>query len=351
MKKFLITALSILLVFLIASATYIYVLLDQLENNSLADYADSSDLSDFSDSSDSQEEVPSNDKELGISETAPKTRETGVINILLFGLDSRVENSVSRSDTIMIATIDKKNQVIKLTSLMRDMYVPIPGRDKNRINTAYIFGGPSLAIKTVNTNFDLDIRHYVTVDFFGLEKIIDQVGGVTIDVKKQEIPYINSCIQELNSLNKNTKPAPLLKNPGPQTLNGRQAVAYARVRKVGNGDFERTERQRRVLVELFKKVKTINPLKLPGLVSTMLPYVETNLSKTEILSLGISVLGFKNKDIIQYRLPVDGTYESKRIDGMAVLVPDLEKNKVLLHDFIYGDSVNDEVADANSSGA
>lgn len=351
MKKFLITALSILLVFLIASATYIYVLLDQLENNSLADYADSSDLSDFSDSSDSQEEVPSSDKDLGISETAPKTSKTGVINILLFGLDSKVENSVSRSDTIMIATIDKKNQVIKLTSLMRDMYVPIPGRDKNRINTAYIFGGPSLAIKTVNTNFDLDIRHYVTVDFFGLEKIIDQVGGVTIDVKKQEIPYINSCIQELNSLNKNTKPAPLLKNPGPQTLNGRQAVAYARVRKVGNGDFERTERQRRVLVELFKKIKTINPLKLPGLVSTMLPYVETNLSKTEILSLGISVLGFKNKDIIQYRLPVDGTYESKRIDGMAVLVPDLEKNKVLLHDFIYGDSVNDEVADANSSGA
>lgn len=336
MKKFLITALAILLVFLTASATYIYVLLDRLEDNSLGDYADSSESSDPEDLSDSREGVPPTDKDLGISEDSPKSSETGVINILLFGLDSRVENKLSRSDTIMIATIDKKNQVIKLTSLMRDMYVPIPGKKDNRINAAYIFGGPSLAIKTVNTNFDLDIRHYVTVDFFGLEKIIDQVGGVTIDVKQKEIPYVNACISELNSLNKNTKPVSLLKNPGPQTLNGRQAVAYARVRKVGNGDFERTERQRRVLVELFKKAKTINPLKLPGLATTMLPYVETNLSKTEILSLGISVLGFKNKDIVQYRIPVDGTFTQKRIDGMAVLVPDLEKNKALLHDFIYG---------------
>jgi len=343
MRKFFITVLSILLVFLIASAAYIYVLLDQIEDNSLADSSDSSDSS-----TPPGKLTP---EDLGISEEAPKASETGVTNILLFGLDSRAKNSVSRSDTIMIATIDKKNQAIKLTSLMRDMYVPIPGRKNNRINTAYIFGGPALAIKTVNTNFDLDIRYYVTVDFFGLEKIIDQVGGVTIDVKEKEIPYINSCIKELNGLNKDTKPVALLTESGLQTLNGRQAVAYARVRKVGNADFERTERQRRVLAELFKKVKTINPLKLPGLVTTMLPYVETNLPKTEILSLGISVLGFKNKDIIQYRLPVDGTFTSKRIDGMAVLVPDLEKNKTLLHDFIYGDGVNNDDAGSESVAA
>lgn len=344
MKKFFITVLSILLVFLIASATYIYMLLDQIEDNSLTDATDV----DFPDSSDSPEKLPPED--LGISEEAPDSSKTGIINILLFGLDSRVENTISRSDTIMIATIDKKNQTIKLTSLMRDMYVPIPGRSQNRINTAYLFGGPTLAIKTVNTNFDLDIRYYVTVDFFGLEKIIDQVGGISIEVKEKEIPYINSCIKELNNLNKGTKPSPLLTKSGLQTLNGRQAVAYARVRKVGNDDFERTERQRRVLAELFKKAKTLNPLKLPGLVTTILPYVETNLPKTEILSLGISVLGFKNKDIIQYRIPVDGTFTPQRINGMAVLVPDIEKNKALLHDFIYGegvygDSTNDEDAE------
>jgi LCP family protein required for cell wall assembly len=160
MKKFFITALSILLVLLIGTATYIYILLEQIEGEPLTDYPNPE------------------PEELGISESAPKTSETGVTNILLFGLDARSQKEASRSDTIMIATIDKKNQAIKLTSLMRDMYIPIPGRDSNRINTAYAFGGPALAIKTVNTTFNLDIRYYATVNFFALEKVIDQVGGV-----------------------------------------------------------------------------------------------------------------------------------------------------------------------------
>ena len=126
---------------------------------------------------------------------------------------------------------------------------------------------------------------------------------------------------------------------GSQTLNGRQAVAYARIRSVGHADFERTERQRTILSELFKKVKTVSPLKFPGLVTALLPHVETNLPVTEIVKLGVSVLGFKNKDIIQYRLPVDGTYQSRSIRGMAVLVPDL-KNKELLHNFLYGEGRN-----------
>jgi LCP family protein required for cell wall assembly len=322
MKKFFITALSILLVLLIGTATYIYILLEQIEGEPLTDYPNPE------------------PEELGISESAPKTSETGVTNILLFGLDARSQKEASRSDTIMIATIDKKNQAIKLTSLMRDMYIPIPGRDSNRINTAYAFGGPALAIKTVNTTFNLDIRYYATVNFFALEKVIDQVGGVSIDVKSKEIKYINQCINELNRLNKKTPSVSLLTNAGRQTLNGRQAVAYARIRKVGNSDYERTQRQRTLLVELFKKVKTVNPLKLPGVVAAILPHVETNVPKTEIISLGTAVLGFKNKDIQQYRLPVDGTFKPQRIRGMDVLVPDIEKNTELLHNFLYEDSTS-----------
>jgi LCP family protein required for cell wall assembly len=340
MKKIVISVLLILLAFLIGTAGYIYYLLDQIQRNSFIDPSNSTDSSEpqVTDRKPSRED-------LGISDTAPDSKETGVVNVLLFGLDSRAKNQNSRSDTIMIATIDKKNEAIKLTSLMRDMYVSIPGREDNRINTAYIFGGPTLAIKTVNTNFNLDIQYYATVDFFGLEKIIDQVGGVTIDVKKEEIKYLNSALNELNRLNKDTEPSPLITEAGPQTLNGRQAVAYARIRKVGHADFERTERQRTILTQLFKKVKTINPLKLPGLVATVLPYVETNMPTTEILKLGASVLGFKSKDIIQYRIPVNGTFKSQRIRGMAVLVPDLEKNRELLHNFLYGDNsgvVNNE---------
>lgn len=322
MKKFFITALSILLVLLIGTATYIYILLEQIEGEPLTDYPNPE------------------PEELGISESAPKTSETGVTNILLFGLDARSQKEASRSDTIMIATIDKKNQAIKLTSLMRDMYIPIPGRDSNRINTAYAFGGPALAIKTVNTTFNLDIRYYATVNFFALEKVIDQVGGVSIDVKSKEIKYINQCINELNRLNKKTPSVSLLTNAGRQTLNGRQAVAYARIRKVGNSDYERTQRQRTLLVELFKKVKTVNPLKLPGVVAAILPHVETNVPKAEIISLGTAVLGFKNKDIQQYRLPVDGTFKPQRIRGMDVLVPDIEKNTELLHNFLYEDSTS-----------
>jgi len=278
------------------------------------------------------EETP---EELGISESAPKEEETGVINILLFGLDSRVEGKNSRSDTIMIATIDKKNQAVKLTSLMRDMYVSIPGKQDNRINAAYALGGPSLAIKTVNTNFNLDIRRYATVDFFALEKIVDKLGGVTIDVKPAEIPALNSALSELNRLDKESPDSKPVTKSGPQLLNGKQAVAYARIRKVGHGDYERTERQRTVMSALFKKAKSTGVLKLADLVSTVLPHVETNMSKGEIMSLGMSVMGFRSKDIQQYRLPVDGTFKSQKVRGMAVLVPDMEKNTDLLHKFIY----------------
>ncbi|MGI6188794.1 MAG: LCP family protein [Clostridiales bacterium] len=329
MKKIVVAILSLFLLFLIGTAGYIYVLLEQIQENPWAESSDPSSPSNTG-------KKPSRE-DLGISDDAPDSKETGVFNMLLFGLDSRAENQNSRSDVIMIATIDKKNEAIKLTSLMRDMYVSIPGKQDNRINTAYIFGGPALAIKTINTNFNLDIQYYATVDFFGLEKIIDQVGGVTIDVKKNEVKALNQILNELNNLNKKSKPSPLVTKSGSQTLNGRQAVAYARIRSVGHADFERTERQRTILSELFKKVKTVSPLKFPGLVTALLPHVETNLPVTEIVKLGVSVLGFKNKDIIQYRLPVDGTYQSRSIRGMAVLVPDLEKNKELLHNFLYGE--------------
>jgi LCP family protein required for cell wall assembly len=274
-------------------------------------------------------------EELGISESAPKEEDTGVVNILLFGLDTRVEGKNSRSDTIMIATIDKKNQAVKLTSLMRDMYVSIPGKQDNRINAAYAFGGPTLAIKTVNTNFNLDIQRYATVDFFALEKIVDKLGGITINVKAAEIQALNNNLKEINRIDKKSPNSKLISKSGPQLLNGKQAVAYARIRKVGHGDYERTERQRAVMSGLFKKAKSAGVLKLADLVSTTLPHVETNMSKGEIMSLGMSVMGFRSKDIQQYRLPVDGTFKSQRVRGMAVLVPDMQKNTDLLHKFIY----------------
>jgi polyisoprenyl-teichoic acid--peptidoglycan teichoic acid transferase len=279
-------------------------------------------------------ELPVTDEELGITteledETTVNAQQTekvdqfekkeDIVNIAFFGLDRRNPDEASRSDSIMIVSINRKAQRVKVTSLMRDMYVPIPGKTDNRINAAYAFGGAALAIKTINSNFGLNVRDYVMVDFFGLQDIIDKVGGVEIDVKAYETEW---CF---------------VNKPGLQNLNGKQALAYSRIRYVGNGDYERTERQRKVLNVLFKEIKAQGVTKLPGVINTLLPYVETNLSDDEISELAMDAFKFHTENIEQFRLPVDGTFKNQKIRGMAVLVPDIEENKVRLNNFIYGE--------------
>lgn len=261
-----------------------------------------------------------------------KIKNSGIINIVFFGLDGGNKNGYSRSDSIMVVSIDEKKNKLKVTSLMRDMYLPIPGKGKNRINAAYAFGGPSLAVKTINTNFGLDIKNYVTIDFLGLEKLIDNLGGIKINLTKAEADVLN--IQEEQFDYTAANQAKKLSH-GVQSLNGRQAVAYCRIRYVGHGDYERTERQRRVLNELLSKLKENGVKKLPETIRTMLPYVKTNLSAGDILKLGIKGIGLKTDSVLQYRLPVDGTYKSQSINGMAVLVPDIDVNRNKLLEFIY----------------
>jgi polyisoprenyl-teichoic acid--peptidoglycan teichoic acid transferase len=271
-------------------------------------------------------ELPKTDEELGITvkpvgqaENAEKNeKKSDITNILFFGLDRRNPDDASRSDSIMIVSIDRTAQKVKVSSLMRDMYVSIPNKEDNRINAAYAFGGPALAIKTINSNFGTDVRNYVTIDFFGMQDLINKVGGIQIDVKPDEVS--NSGVTK----------------SGLQTLDGKQALAYSRIRKVGNSDYERTERQRRVLNELFKKIKSQGVAKLPGLVSTLLPYVETSLSNSEIIELAMDASKFNTESIEQFRLPVDGTFKSEKIRGMSVLVPNIEANKAKLNEFIYG---------------
>jgi LCP family protein required for cell wall assembly len=287
MKKVLVGVLAVLLIILVGIGGYIYRIIDALSNvdgliagnNPVA-----------------WDEDP---EDFGIPEEAPLEGDTKVINILLLGTDRRNRNENGRSDAIMIATVDKKNGQLKLASVMRDLYVPIPDRRDNRINAAYSFGGPMLAMKTINQNFNLDITRYVSVDFFGLEEIINAIGGVEIDVKQKEIKHINSVITQLNELDKQKRKSPHLTQAGVQTLDGKQAVAYSRIRKVGDGDSERTERQRRVMIQMFNKMKSINPMKLPDLVASLIPYTDTNIPVSDIISLGTSVLTMKDKKIYQ----------------------------------------------------
>lgn len=280
------------------------------------------------------------DEDLGISNEIKDKIDShensdDIINIALFGLDQRDVTANGRSDSIMVLSINKANKKIKVFSIMRDSYVNINGRGDDKITHAYYFGGPQLAVRTINENFGLNIRDFVTVNFFGLEKIIDYLGGVEINVKESEIPVINSYINELSELE--GKPAHHITKAGKQNLTGMQAVAYSRNRYTGNGDYERTDRQRRVLDALMNKILAQGATKYPGLVSELLPFVNTSLSNTEIINLGLDVFKIGDLKLEQERFPIDGYCEGKTINKVWYLVYDREATKEQVFQYLYND--------------
>ena len=242
-----------------------------------------------------------------------------VINIALFGIDAE-DGGVGRSDSIIIATIDTTHKKLKLTSIMRDSYVAIEGHGNDKLNHAYAFGGPQLAIKTLNENFDLNIDDFVAVNFTTLPKIIDMLGGVTIDITSEEVSHI-----------------PGIDAAGTYTLTGEQALAYSRIRYASGGDYVRTDRQRTVLSKVFEKVLSINFTQYPSLLSEILPMVQTNLDYSEILNLGNEVLKMGVTTLEQERFPRDGYCEGKMIDKIYYLTFDKENTVQQLHDYIFED--------------
>ncbi len=265
-------------------------------------------------------------------------KRSDIINIALYGTDvGRAKYEASHSDSIIIVTLDFKNNKIKLSSVMRDTYVRIHGHGRGKIGDAYAYGGPQLAIRTLNENFNLNIRDYAAVDFFNLEKVIDVLGGVTVEVKDYELKELNYRIKEAADL-QNKKPQ-LVKEAGTQNLKGIQAVAYCRLRSVGHGDFERTSRQRIVLNELFKKVQSAGLLKYTSLASEIFPMIETSLSKAEIIKLGSSVLAQNLGTVEQERFPLDGYCKGEVIRGIwyLTLKPDNRATVSQINNFIFRD--------------
>lgn len=183
-------------------------------------------------------EVNAEPENIGInSNTQEEFKE--IRNIALLGIDSRDDDLVGRSDSIMILTLDGAHNKIKLTSIMRDSYVNIDGYGMDKINHAYAYGGPELALKTLNENFDLNIKEVMIVNFSSLIEIIDKIGGVTINITDEEISHIHG-----------------INSSGEQLLNGSQALAYSRIRYATGGDYKRTERQRTVVNAVFNKLKS-----------------------------------------------------------------------------------------------
>ena len=259
-----------------------------------------------------------------------------VMNILLIGYDSRDADSRGRSDTNILVSINQETKEITMTSIMRDCYVSIPGYGNNRINAAYAFGGGSLLIETIEKNFQISVNNYVAVNFYAFMDIIDMIGGIEIEVSDAEAEVMNRYIRELNRLEGSEEAKDQLNQGGTLHLNGKQTLAYTRVRYVGNADFDRTERQRTVLKKVFEKAKQMDLLELNDLLNRLLPEVSTDMSEKEVLFLLLKGPAYLQYDLKSLRIPADGTYESLRINGMEVLGVDLEANKKLLEQEVYG---------------
>ncbi|WP_099328049.1 LCP family protein [Clostridium paraputrificum] len=253
-------------------------------------------------------------EELGISsETEEKSKKENITNILLLGID----NQENASDAMMVFSLDKDTNTAKLTSIMRDLSVDLgPNAEKHKINYAYNVGGVEESVKVVNREFDLDINKYVKVSFDGLVDVIDYIGGININITENERKIIGAS------------------KSGNVTLNGEQALAYSRIRKIDN-DYQRTSRQRKVLMAIFNKAKSISVSSYPKALADLSSNVETNLSTFELLDLAKAVMSLSSDDLEGFRIPIDGTSHDSMDKGIYYLEWDRAANKKAIHDFIY----------------
>lgn len=274
-------------------------------------------------------------------------KNSDVINILLVGADKNLDEqdageAARRSDSMMIATLDMKNKKLKVSSLMRDMYVPIPGHGSQKLNAAYSLGGMPLLYETIVSNFGIKADGYAEVNFDAFVEVINAVGGVEATLTESEAENLNDTNYIRRKKFRNVK-------VGKQVLNGYQALGYCRIRhgKWKNGrypavltasgkgdDYGRAERQRLVIQALFKKIKSMSVTKWMELIDLVLPNVKTDLKEDQIYSYLWAVVRMGTTEIHQFSLPIDNGYTSQSINGQDCLVPDIAANKKALLNFI-----------------
>lgn len=265
----------------------------------------------------------------------------GYTNIALFGLGSRTPGSLGEgelSDTIIIASINNETKEVRLMSVYRDTYLNRADDTYGKCNAAYSKGGPKQAMEMLNTNLDLNIKYYVSIDFTALIKTVDLLGGVEIDVKEEEIDAINGYMYETTEIAEKAEDDSInpyndfITEPGLQTLYGVQATAYCRIRKVGNNDFERTERQRRVIEQIVEKAKSAGLGTINSIIDEVFPLIATNIPQTTLIGMAASMMSYElgeSSGFPSYR-------SDARMDGQQVVVPaDLVANVTELHKFLF----------------
>ena len=242
---------------------------------------------------------------------------------MLIGQDARPGETRARSDSMIICSINKETKKITLCSLMRDMLVPIPERGYSRINHSYAWGGMKLLDQVLEEDFGLVVDGNIEVNFDGFIAVMDRIGPLEIELKDYELWYMN-------------RGTGWAMKEGPNMMNGEQLLKYARMRYAGKADWERTDRQRYVLSVAFNKMKDLSIKELMRLADTLLPYLSTDLTNSEILEYIYLVASNRMTIGETYRLPLEGTYSAEIVFGMDVLVPDLEANSKALQGYLYG---------------
>lgn len=257
---------------------------------------------------------------------AAAVQEDPALNLLLIGQDRLEGEERARSDSIILCTFHPKAHTLTMTSFLRDLYLPIPGWGSNRINAAYTFGGIPLLRQTIEENFDITLDGCIEVDFTQFSQIIDELGGVDLELRADEAAHIS---QETGSR----------LSEGLQHLDGAQTLSYARIRRLdADGDFSRTQRQRTVLSQLLDRYRSANFVTVAKLLGKILPMVTTDMTAKEILSHAITLFPMlSDASATTQRIPADGTYEDRTIEGMNVLVADLNKARQFLAETLAPD--------------
>ncbi len=266
-----------------------------------------------------------------------------VLNVMLFGADKN-DGTSQRSDTMIMLSVDNRHKKLKLTSFMRDLWVYIPDYGYSKLNHSYAYGGPKLAIATIEQNFGVNIDRYAIVDFSSFRSIIDILGGIDLELSAEEIDYINwQCWKNHQVETRNELPI----KPGIVHLNGRQALWYARDRGdeeagFSGSDFDRTDRQRKLLKALVNDMKSASLKDIISIVDQVGPLITTNLKKNEITTLVANSLTYLSYDMVEHRIPSDGNYDAGWHYGMSTLdVVDWDAERKSLAVFIYEELVTD----------